>query len=308
MKKNLSYLFVSILFLSFLMTVYLCLQWPDEYMHVITCDVGQGDAILITHGFHQLLVDSGPDETVLECLEKYMPFWDKHIDMVIATHAHADHIGGFSAVIQSFTIDRFVHNPSPNNTNIYQNLIQELQVNSIQEQPMIAGNTVSVFIPKEDVVFQTIWPDETVLNDHLNSTLKHEEVKNPKETSKFIEDDDENSRSISGYLRYKNFTLFLSGDIGSATELSIDRWYSLSDVDVLKVAHHGSKYSTSISFLDKVKPEVALISSGKNNSFGHPHSRVIDLLRSRNIKIFETAQSGDIEIITDGISYWQAGD
>lgn len=83
-------------------------QRPDSYLHVVVCDIGQGDAILLSFGFTQMLIDAGPDEKVLSCLREYMPFWDRHLEFIVATHADQDHIGGMTAVLSHFSVGTLV--------------------------------------------------------------------------------------------------------------------------------------------------------------------------------------------------------
>lgn len=100
------------LLLLILAAVYLAItQLPDKNLHLIACNVGQGDAILLTYGSIQILTDGGPDKNVLTCLGKYMPFYDHKIEMVISTHPDADHLTGLISVIQNYKVEKILINP-----------------------------------------------------------------------------------------------------------------------------------------------------------------------------------------------------
>lgn len=107
-QVHMKYLATGILLSLFLLGAILR-EWPDQNVHIIFCDVGQGDAILITHAFTQLLVDGGKDSSVLHCLENNLPFWDKKIEVVLATHPDADHIGGLASVFEQFSTDLIIY-------------------------------------------------------------------------------------------------------------------------------------------------------------------------------------------------------
>lgn len=108
---------IAFLILLSAFSVLIVLQWPDHYLHIVICDVGQGDGILLTQGFTQVVVDAGlKDEDILQCLRQHLPFWDRQIEWIIPIHLDADHIGGFAAVLERFKVDSMLLSLDSKNT------------------------------------------------------------------------------------------------------------------------------------------------------------------------------------------------
>jgi competence protein ComEC len=128
-------------------------------------------------------------------------------------------------------------------------------------------------------------------------------ILNPPHTSNLDSDSDFNNHSIVVKLYYKKSNFLFTGDIEKEAEKRLLVWQNILNSDVLKVGHHGSKTSTTLEFLDKVDPMIAVITVGKNN-FGHPSQKVIERLEDRNIKIYRTDEDGTIIIRTNGQEYW----
>ena len=295
--------FILLIFSFFSLVAYVFLR-PDEYLHVIQCDVGQGDALLIEYGTQQMLIDQGPDDSVLSCLEQNLPFWDRTIEVVIVTHADQDHLGGLDEVIESYGIEHLFMNPTDKQTQTIKKLQSIIEDHQIEQEELYLGDSISLKSKKGDVEFVAVSPDQRLMQACGYVADKPEQEKNTNKSDCYKEYIDENNRSISGELRYGNFTLLSLGDVESVIEQSVVPSLMTKDVDVLKVSHHGSKFSTSSEFIKAITPEIALISVGQNNRFGHPTTRVIDTLRSSNIKILRTDELGDVEIVSNGKEYW----
>jgi competence protein ComEC len=246
---------------------------PDNQLHLVFCDVGQGDAILIIYGSTQILVDGGPNQSVLNCLSNHLPFWDREIEMVVATHPEADHITGLIDVIERYNVKYFVVNSGGKDTATF----EEFQKAVLAEKAEIHFPQAGDIIKLKSLRLAVLWPrfQEKV----LGATTIEKDV---------------NDTSIVFQLSYKDFDVLLTGDISSKIESLLD----LENVEVLKVAHHGSKYSTSEEFLEESKPELAIISVGKNR-FGHPTGEVLNKLRELGIAILRTDE-GEIEVVSDG--------
>jgi len=260
--KNRIILFIS----SVTLIIIFGLTLPSKKAKVVVCDVGQGDAILATYKNIQILIDVGPNnKKVLSCLDRYMPFWDKRIEMIILTHGDSDHIGGLSDILRSYKIDNFYSNGLLN-----QNVEQKISSKKIGQ------------------------------NDVINTNMFDFEVVNPTKNDPTTADvvltgRDENKDSIVGYLRTNNWSMFMTGDMDLETEQRLV-WREILDkkVDVLKVSHHGSESATSDEILDLLKPKVAVISVGKDNRFGHPRKEALERLNLRNIEIKRTDEIGNV--------------
>lgn len=255
---------------------------PDEKLHIVICNVGQGDAILVLKGTFQMLIDGGPDALVLNCLSKYMPFYDRRIEIAVLTHPQADHLEGFIDVAKRYTILQFIIGKQLNNTLGFKNLWQEINTKKIPTANVYAGNKIKI---NRDLEFSVVWPTwEFVQNNNDRNT-------------------DLNSFAISGILKYGKFGMFLSGDADSGIELAEMDTGLLTPVEVLKVPHHGSKTGMLASWLKLISPKAAVISVGKFNKYGHPTPKALNMLAKIASKIYRTDQNGSVEVVSDGITW-----
>jgi competence protein ComEC len=229
-------------------------QLPDNRFHLIFCDVGQGDAALISYKNTQVLIDGGPDNTVLECLAKNMPFWDRQIEMVVATHPDADHLTGLIEVINRYQISHLVINSYGKQTVLFDEFKQAVENEGAKVHFPQKGDVLRIG-PAEMAV---LWPETQA--KVLGATTIEREI---------------NEVSVVFLLSYGQFDALFPGDISSKVESQL----ILNDIEVLKVPHHGSKYSTSQEFLEKTDPKLAIISGGQNR-FGHPTDEVLDRLKA----------------------------
>lgn len=262
--------------------------FPDNNLHLVFCNVGQGDAILVKKGFNQVLIDGGPDERVLECLSDNLPFWDRTIEMVVLTHPQADHLTGLISVLERYNVGHFVVNNIVNDTERFwrfrEALIEEgteIYNPKVGDKIKIAGMSFTILWPEEELGNPLVWKRDESREKTLGASTYFGNL---------------NETSIVLRLGFGNSCALLTGDIGQATESQLDR---VGPCQVLKVAHHGSKYSTSAEFLKKTQPDLAVISVGKNR-FGHPTEEVLARLTSTGAKILRTDQNGAIEIVSDG--------
>lgn len=242
----------------------------DERMTVRFLDVGQGDAILISEGSLQVLIDGGKEpKRLLELLGAYMPFWDKTVDVVVATHPDEDHIGGLTNLSARYHIGHFLQT----------NTLNETQVFSRYQEVVRKTSAVETFAPLS-VVFpggarlDTIYPEE-----RIDSERKI----------------DSNDASIVMKLTYGKHSFLFTGDLPDTKEGEL----LVGEVDVLKVGHHGSKHSTSETFLERIVPEYAVLSVGARNRYGHPDPGVIEKLRKRDVVIFRTDERGTITFVCE---------
>ncbi len=239
-------------------------------------DIGQGDAIFIeTPNGTQVLLDGGPNKKVLRELSELMPFYDRSIDMIITSHPDMDHIGGVPDVLGRFEVEHIMIPGVGSDTDVYEEMINIAQEKNIE---ILYARRGRIYLDADHGVYLDIlFPDRDVTGF------------------------DKNLASIVAKLVYGDATFLLTGDSPKSIEeylISVDP--VALDVDVLKLGHHGSKTSTSKDFLGYTSPDYAIISAGKDNSYGHPHQEVLDALEQFDIKYFETANFGTIVFECDG--------
>lgn len=273
--------------------VFQYVRFYDDKLHVVFCNVGQGDAIFVrTPKGMDILIDGGPDDSVLSCLSSHMPFWDRDLELVILTHPHADHLNGLISILAHYKIDLFVTENVKNNTGGFSRLMDELRVQNIPIQHVYTGDR---FKFKDGVILNIVGPSR----EFIKKTSPGGVIGERREFA-----------SILSFIEYKGFEVLLTGD-SQASELedalgliqeTLRQTQGFSPVSVLQVPHHGSKTGLSSSILDLIKPELAVISVGKNN-YGHPSEAVIKILGDKDIKTLRTDEIGDIEIVSDGESW-----
>ena len=281
----------EILVISLIVLVWWWQEKPDGKLHVVFCDVGQGDAVLVSKGEVQMLIDAGPGRVVMDCLDNNMPFWDRKIEVVVNTHPDRDHIGGLDEVIEKYEIDKLIINGVRGGNEDSRRVLELVKDREIEVVVPMVGDKIIM----GEVEFEIWWPEE-----------KQGEVLAWKDMSYGIEEEEEemNQVSVVGLLSWRDFEVLLTGDIGQAEELALKRMGVLEKVDVLKVAHHGSKFSSCEKFLEKVRPNEAVIMVGEKNSFGHPAEEVLIRLERVGSRIWRTDEKGEIEIVSDGLRYW----
>lgn len=240
-------------------------------------DVGQGDAILIKTPYEQnILIDGGPDNGILPELGNSLAFFDKELDLVILTHPHSDHVAGLVEVLRRYKVKKVLMTGVVHNAPDYFAFLEEIDKQDIETEIAKAQQEIS-FGP--DLVLKVLYPW---------SDLSGQKAENINDTS------------VVTKLVYKNSSFLLTGDAEEIVELDLLNNSVDVSADVLKVAHHGSKYSSTVEFLTKVDPQYAVIQVGENNDFGHPHLRTLDNLQKDNIEILRTDQLGTIKFISDG--------
>ncbi len=252
----------------------------DGKLHVVFCDVGQGDAIFIrTPGGADILVDAGPDDKILTCLSRHMPFWDHDLELLFATHPDADHISGFENVLKSFTVKSFNTSKKSKNTAVFARIQKLIDDKKIPFHYVFAGDSFAV---SDGVEIRVDWPTRKYADNDIAEKL------------------DANSFSLVQTVEFGKFKVLLTGDIES--EFLNKIYASGLSIDVLKLPHHGSKTGVDDKTFELIKPGLSIISAGKNNRYHHPSPETISLLKKYNISYKITFEKGDIEIISDGQS------
>ncbi len=288
MNKKFLIFLALVISLVFLVT----LSWPDKKLHVVACDVGQGDAFLIIHGNDQVLVDSGPGAKVLDCLSRYLPFWDRTLEMVILTHPQKDHYGGLDDVFEHYNVGAIVATSLESGSEEYQVLEKMVGDQSSEVIRPVSGRRVRVGLISLDI----LWPSQEFLSAaNLSSDSS---VLGMSTTG-----DDPNEFSVVFELDYGDFEALFTGDIGPQIQYMILAQQNLNDIELIKVPHHGSKNGLTEDLLEATKPEVAFIGVGKN-SWGHPHREVLDILHKYGVDVYRTDSNSYFELVTDGKTWW----
>jgi len=257
----------------------LCKEERSGVLTVAFLNIGQGDAIFIdAPSGNQLLIDGGPDKSVLRELSKVMPFYDRSIDVVIATHADQDHVGGLPDVLRKYNTDLFLEPGLSGESSSYEELekiVSEEEAGG-NLQKILARRGMSIDLG-EGAVLQILFPD-----------------RDPSGM-------DTNTASIVARLVYGENEFMLTGDSPIAIE---DYLVSQGELrsDVLKAGHHGSKTSSGTSFVSAVSPKYAVISAGKDNKYGHPNKEVLDILNNFGAKILRTDEADRIVFESDGVN------
>lgn len=286
MKKT--NIFSYLLFLSLIISlIYFSASIkPEGKLNIYFLDIGQGDAIYIRlQNNKDVLVDGGPkgDKLIRE-LTNVMPLGDRDLDLLVATHPDSDHIGGLTLLLQSYNVKEIWLNGAVHTTQTYLNFLKAV------EQEKKNGATVKV----------------VVRGDSKNWGLSNLSVLAPFESFEGKQPKEQNEGTIVARLLYNDFSLLLTGDLEYDLEnrliANANDIISLKST-VLKVGHHGSGGSSGGNFINEVKPKIAVISVGKDNRYGHPAKRVLDLLEKNKIEIYRTDIQGRIEIISDGVNY-----
>ena len=245
-------------------------------------NVGQGDAIYVeAPNGYQILIDGGPDESVLGELRRVMPFLDRSIDMLIVTNPDKDHMAGFIPILERFKVNTFVESGTKNTTETFKTL-EDLKVKEGATLVTARRGMRFVLDDGRGIYLEVLFPDRDVSGVSRNDG------------------------SIVSKLVYGNTSVILQGDSPSSVEnylVSLDGERNFLDSDILKVGHHGSRTSTSENYVKEVTPLFAVISSGGGNSYGHPHKEVLETLQKENVKVLRTDTEGRISFYSDGLSW-----
>lgn len=254
-------------------------ELPCECAMIQFLDVGQGDAILITtyDGF-EVLIDGGPDSGVLRALAAQRSFFDRSLDLVIATHPDLDHIGGLIDVFARFDVQTI------------------LQTENVNDTPAAVAFAAAAHNEDAEVILADA--GQVISLGDLQI-----EILSPKGDESEWES---NNASIITKITFGDTAFMLTGDAPAEIEEYLAGAYGAGlKADVLKLGHHGSKTSTSEIFLDLVDPQYAVVSAGLDNRYGHPHQEVLQRVFDRDIETSHTGTDGTITFISDGEAVWK---
>jgi len=281
LRKNAKwYLLGVLLFVNALIWYALIQDGGKGVLTVAFLDVGQGDAIYIeAPNGNQLLIDGGRGKGMLRELAKVMPFYDRSIDVVLATHPDQDHIGGLPELLNRYEVKTILRSGVIHDTGVYHALNKVIQTRKVEE--IFARRGMRIHLDN-NVYLEILFPDRDVTHFKPNDA------------------------SVVTRLVYNETEFIFTGDAPKDIEeyvASLDG-NSLQS-DVLKVGHHGSKTSTSELFLGAVLPSIAVISVEEDSRYGHPHEEVLETLTEFNIEIVATSEAGTIVFESDGKKLWR---
>jgi len=239
-------------------------------------DVGQGDSILITTESGAMLIDTGENEYAQTVIDYIRAQGVAKLDYAVATHPHADHMGGMAKIIDAIPIETFLAPDVTHTTNAFEKMLDALEARGLGITTPAVGTRYTM----GEAVFTILAPA------------------NPKEN-------DLNNASLVIRMDYGGTSFLFTGDAESASEAEMLASGRALDCDVLKVGHHGSDTSSSKAFLSSVSPGIAVISCGVGNSYGHPHAEAVKRLQNIDASILRTDLEGTIVLVTDGVNITQ---
>ena len=245
-------------------------------------DVGQGDgALLKTASGKTVLIDAGDRDADGRILADLRAAGVDRIDLLMASHPHLDHIGGMRMVLDAFPVRLYVDPGTEHGTDTYRDLLLAVEARKVPYQVLRAGKRIEL---GDEAVLSVLSPGDTLINSRRS---------------------DENANSLVVRLAIGSFDVLFTGDAEPETleALIASGVLDASPIEVLKVAHHGSRHGTSRAFLDELRPRVAVISVGAGNDYGHPHPETLQVLADDCVRTYRTDRDGVVTIRTDGTGF-----
>jgi len=273
--KKLFIVIVVVLLLSIGLFYYIHFSANDKKFNIIFFNVGQGDAALIRfEDGTKMLVDCGPDRSILGKLGQYLPFYDRTIDYLVISHPDNDHYGGCVDVLKRYQVKNIIENSEQKTDDYWR--VWRAQAEEEKAQLLVLSQPEVFDIGGAKLEFIT--PDASLILDSAG--------------------DIGNNQSLVFRLVEKTVSVLFTGDMEEILEQALIKKYCAGDcpslsADILKIGHHGSDTSSSENFLNSVNPKTAVISVGPNR-FGHPSFRVLKKLERAGVKIQRTDERGDI--------------
>lgn len=235
-------------------------------------DIGQGDATLIhTPDGRDILIDGGPDNSVLYRLGEVMPFYDRTIDMVVLTHPDSDHMNGLIEVLKRYRIKTIVYNGIVDTSPAYRYFKELAAAERAEVVIAVAGQRFQFAEAELEILF----PEASLASRRF---------------------DDTNESSIVGRYSFGDSDFLFSGDLPQAEERELVSTGAVLEAEVMKAGHHGSKTASAPEFIKAINPVYAVVSAGRNNTYGHPHYRTLHTLSAAGVEILRTDLRGTIHI------------
>lgn len=269
--------FAAILLSSLILIIIFFSDFLNKKTKIVFCDVGQGDGAYIrTSDKVDIVIDAGRDRSILNCLGKYMPFYDRTIELAFLSHPQFDHYQGYNYIIDRYRIQTFIANSVNNDNQSYNLLKAKLKEKGVQIKNMYSGDNLTTGAFK----INFLWPSANFVaqNTVLGATTL-----------------DLNDFSEMFVFSEGEFDVLFTGDINTG---NLQGFMNAGPVEVFKVPHHGSKNGLTEDFLKKINPELSVISVGKN-SYGHPSPEILEMLTRLKKKYLRTDKEGDIVVEVD---------
>ena len=270
-RNRIKYIIIIICF------IYMCLGFFQRDLKIHFIDVGQGDStLIITPNNKKILIDGGGSENYEIGKNILIPYLlDRKVnklDYILISHFDQDHVGGILELLEEIKVEKIIISKQIQVTEQYIKLLEIAQNKKIKILQVQIGDKIKI---ENNLTIDILFPDVEQITENAI-----------------------NNNSIVAKITYKNFKMLFTGDIEEIAEKELIKLYKNNElnVDILKVAHHGSKTSTTKEFLDLVSPKIALIGVGENNKFGHPNKEVLERLIGLGVKIYKTDESGEITI------------
>ncbi|MBI2633323.1 MAG: MBL fold metallo-hydrolase, partial [Parcubacteria group bacterium] len=252
----------------------------QSLLKIYFLDIGQGDATLIqTPANKYILVDGGPDHSVITALDRYLPPLNRSLEAIILTHPDPDHMNGFSEVLDRYEVKNFLETGLDDYAPIFAEIRKKVAEKNIPRFLLYAPQKIEL---DNGIYLDVLYPRRSLVGENYKNS---------------------NLGSFVARLVYGSTSVLLTGDAEKPVEQELLENKANVDSTILKVAHHGSKDSSDIEFLNAVSPETATISAGKNNKYHHPHLRVLRNLSKVNARVYRTDENGDIILETYGKTY-----
>lgn len=259
-------------------------------LHAHFYDVGQGDGMMIqTYLGRQIVIDGGPSNAILKDLGHDMPFFDRTIDMLILTHPHTDHVAGLVDILKRYKVKQVLLPDVKFNSAAYEEFLNLVDKQRIQKIYAHMGQRIWL---DPATVFDVYYPAEGEIDLSQGSDGFGQAATNVNDTS------------IIGKLSFGKTHILFTGDASTNIEYSLIGQFNLN-ADILKVGHHGSKYSTSQEFLQAVDPKFGVIEVGAGNTYGHPTVQTLDNLAAAQVQTLRTDQDHNIEFVSDGTTLYK---
>ena len=282
----------------------------DKNLQIEFIDVGQGDSILVTTPNKQLiLVDGGPNTNanLQSIIDSKFFFTQCHVNTIVATHPHTDHIKGLSDILDICIVDNVFLTNTYYESDEYLNFLQKVKDEDASVKYVEANDKFKI----DNIEFTVLWPDYRVLrNDSSFECASLQTCAGAKCTDKRqykllntnpLNCKNPNLVSIVLKLTYNQFDALLTGD----SEEQVQEKLKFNEkIEVLKVPHHGANDSLGQKMIDKISPLIAIISAGKNNVYKHPHKAVLGAYSNRKVKTLRTDNQGTVSIKSDGVKFW----